>query len=278
MQVIPIESRQLTQFANQIREGVIKSYRILEGKDGPDNFSIRLVNIAGKYYSPRHRHNFDQVRYQIAGEFDYDADGRLRPGCAGYFPEGVRYGPQNSSGDTWNVLVQFGGASGSGYTAEREEERGAGELKAKGGVFEKGVYTEFKPDGTKVNKDAYEAIWEHIHGKPLVYPKARYERPILMNTANYDWLPHSGQPGVAVKSLGVFSERKTRLLEYRVDAGASLVLEDNSLYFVLSGAGEAGGSAFLKHTTIRTEPGESGVLAARDSTQILHLGLPSFNQ
>ena len=196
MQVIPIESRQLTQFENQIREGVIKSYRILEGGSGAGMFSMRLVNIAGKYFSPRHRHNFDQIRYQIAGEFDYDADGCLRPGCAGYFPEGVRYGPQTSSGDTWNVLVQFGGASGSGYTPEREEERGAGELKAKGGKFEKGVFTYIKPDGTKVNHDAYEAIWEHIHGKPLVYPKARYERPVLMNTANYDWLPLSGQPGV----------------------------------------------------------------------------------
>jgi hypothetical protein len=139
------------------------------------------------------------------------------------------------------------------------------------------VYTEYKPDGTKVNKDAYEAIWEHIHGKPLVYPKARYERPVLMNTANYDWVPVSGKPGVAVKTLGVFSERRTRLMEYRVDAGASLALDDNSLYFVLAGAGEAGGSAYLKHTTIRTEPGESGILAAREVTQILHLGLPSFN-
>ncbi len=278
MQVIPIESRQLTQFENQIREGVIKSYRILEGGSGAGMFSMRLVNIAGKYFSPRHRHNFDQIRYQIAGEFDYDADGCLRPGCAGYFPEGVRYGPQTSSGDTWNVLVQFGGASGSGYTPEREEERGAGELKAKGGKFEKGVFTYIKPDGTKVNHDAYEAIWEHIHGKPLVYPKARYERPVLMNTANYDWLPLSGQPGVCSKPLGMFSERQTRLIEYRVDAGATLALEGNSLYFVLSGAGESGGNTYLKHTTIRTEPEEGGSLAAKEASQILHLGLPCFEQ
>ena len=278
MQVIPIETRQLTQFENQIREGVIKSYRILEGGSGPGMFSMRLVNIAGKYFSPRHRHNFDQIRYQIAGEFDYDADGCLRPGCAGYFPESVRYGPQTSSGDTWNVLVQFGGASGSGYTPEREEERGAGELKAKGGKFEKGVFTFIKPDGTKVNKDAYEAIWEHIHGKPLVYPKARYERPVLMNTANYEWLPMADQPGASSKQLGVFSERQTRLLEYRVEVGASLALEGNSLYFVLSGAGESGGTAYLKHTTLCTEPGETGPLAAKELSHILQLGLPSFNQ
>ena len=278
MQVIPIETRELTQFTNQIREGVIKSYRILEGEAGPGNYSIRLVNIAGKYFSPRHRHNFDQIRYQIAGEFDYDADGCLRPGCAGYFPEGVRYGPQTSSGDTWNVLVQFGGASGSGYTAEKEEERGAGELKAKGGKFEKGVFTYMRPDGTKVNQDAYEAIWEHIHGKPLVYPKARYERPVLMNAANYDWVPVAGQQGVSRKSLGVFSERQTRLAEYQVDAGARLTLEGNSLYFVLSGAGDAGTSAYLKHTTIRIEPGESSTLAAREGTRLLHLGLPAFDQ
>ena len=107
MHIVPLESRQLTQAENQIRKGVIKAYRLLEGTPGPANFALKLVNIAGKFHSPRHRHNFDQIRFQIEGEFDYAADGHFEPGSVGYFPEGTRYGPQTSDGDTWNLLLQF---------------------------------------------------------------------------------------------------------------------------------------------------------------------------
>ncbi len=276
MQVVPIETRELTQFANQIREGVIRSYRILEGDGGPNNYSVRLVNISGKFFSPRHRHNFDQVRFQLEGEFDYDSDGSLRAGAAGYFPEGVRYGPQTSDGETWNLLVQFGGASGEGLTPEREEDRAAGELKAKGGRFENGVFTWFKPDGTKVNQDAYEAVWEQIHQRPLVYPKARYERPVLMNCAHYDWLPLAGASGVSVKVLGIFSERQTKLELVQVDAGVNLELEPNSLYFAIAGVGTVNAMRYSPRTTIRTEPQDVVRLSAGERSQFVHLRLPQF--
>ena len=71
MQVVPIESRSVTALNNQIREGVIRAVRILEGEPGPDNFALKLVNIQGDFFSPRHRHNFDQVRLQLEGSFDY---------------------------------------------------------------------------------------------------------------------------------------------------------------------------------------------------------------
>lgn len=273
MHVVPLESRELTQQENQIREGVIKAYRLLEGQPGPRNFSLKLVNIAGKFYSPRHRHNFDQVRFQIAGVFDYAADGRFEPGSVGYFPEGTHYGPQSSDGDTWNLLLQFGGASGSGYTSESEEDRAAGELK-QSGTFENGVYTYYKADGTKVNKDAYEALWEHIHRRALVYPKQRYLRPVFMKTQHFEWLADPAQAGVATKLLGVFSERETKISMHRVDATASLRLEPDSFYFVLSGTGTGDDSQYLKHTTIRTETEDTGVVHATQTSEFLHLRLP----
>ncbi len=273
MQVVPIESRTLTTLNNQIREGVIRAVRILEGEPGPDNFGLKLVNIEGDFFSPRHRHNFDQVRLQLEGTFDYDKDGSFTPGAIGYFPEGTRYGPQTSSGNTWNLLLQYGGASGSGYTAESEEERAAGDLKKKG-TFEKGVFTYYKEDGAKVNQDAYEAVWEHIHGRPLVYPKERYERPVFMNSANFNWVPVKDQPGVASKLMGVFSERETKLAFYKLDAGAKLAMEDDSFYFVLSGTGEAAGEAVGKHTTVHLKRGESGALAAKTALECVQLRLP----
>ena len=274
MQVVPIESRTVTALNNQIREGVIRAVRILEGEPGPDNFALKLVNIEGDFFSPRHRHNFDQVRLQLEGSFDYDRDGCFTPGAIGYFPEGTRYGPQTSSGNTWNLLLQFGGASGSGYTAESEEEHAAAALREKG-KFEKGVYTYFNSDGTKINQDAYEAVWEHIHGRPLVYPKERYERPVFMNSNAFEWVPLKDQPGVASKMMGVFSERETKLAFYKVDSAAKLALEENSFYFVLSGTGEVNGGAVGKHTTVHLKRMESGTLAANADLECLQIKLPS---
>ena len=262
MQVVPIESRKLTTLDNQIREGVIRACRILEGEPGADNYSLKLVNIEGDFFSPRHRHNFDQIRIQLEGQFDYDKDGCFTPGSVGYFPEGTRYGPQTSSGVTWNLLLQFGGASGSGYTAESEEERAAGELKQQG-AFEKGVFTRYKEDGTKVNQDAYEAIWEHIHGRPLVYPKERYERPVFMNSGHFDWVSVPGQPGVCSKLMGVFSELETKIAFFKLEAGSVLALEARSFYFVLSGTGQAAGQAVGRHTTLALGSGEASSLSAQ---------------
>ncbi len=273
MQVVPIESRSVTALNNQIREGVIRAVRILEGEPGPDNFALKLVNIQGDFFSPRHRHNFDQVRLQLEGSFDYDRDGCFTPGAIGYFPEGTRYGPQTSSGNTWNLLLQFGGASGSGYTAESEEEHAAAALREKG-KFEKGVYTYFNSDGTKVNQDAYEAVWEHIHGRALVYPKERYERPVFMNSNAFEWVPLKDQPGVASKMMGVFSERETKLAFFKVNANAKLALEENSFYFVLSGTGEVNGQAVGKHTTVHLQRMESDILAAKVDLECLQIRLP----
>ena len=273
MQVVPIESRKLTTLNNQIREGVIRACRILEGEPGADNYSLKLVNIEGDFFSPRHRHNFDQIRIQLEGQFDYDKDGCFTPGSVGYFPEGTRYGPQTSSGVTWNLLLQFGGASGSGYTAESEEERAAGELKQQG-AFEKGVFTRYKEDGTKVNQDAYEAIWEHIHGRPLVYPKERYERPVFMNSGHFDWVSVPGQPGVCSKLMGVFSERETKIAFFKLEAGSALALEARSFYFVLSGTGQAAGQAVGRHTTLALGTGETASLSAQTELECVQLRLP----
>ena len=275
MQVIPLESIPLTQLKNQYRDGIIRAYRIVEGEPGPGNFSLRLVNIAGKYFSPRHRHNFDQMRFQLEGVFDYEADGKLAPGELGYFPEGTRYGPQTCEADTSNLLLQFGGASGAGYTTEAEAQKAAEALQAKG-RFEKGVFTYAKADGGKVNQDAYEAIWEHIHGRELVYPKERYVRPVLMDPAHFEWLPIDGQPGTMRKPMGVFSERATRLAFCNAEAGANLALEAASLFFVLSGAGSVEGRPYRKHTTIYLQAGEAASLVTTTATELLQIGLPQF--
>ncbi|MEZ5927987.1 MAG: hypothetical protein R3C55_05850 [Parvularculaceae bacterium] len=68
--------------------------RLLRGRAGaPDNYELSLVLMDGDYTTPRHKHNFDQVRYMVEGEFGYgrSKDEVQQRGTIGYFPEGVSY-------------------------------------------------------------------------------------------------------------------------------------------------------------------------------------------
>ena len=276
MQVIDVNSVPLQEIPH-VREGVFRSRRLLTGTEGnPGNFALQLVSMPETYYSPRHRHNFDQVRYQIEGEFDFAADGKMKPGTIAYFPEGTHYGPQSSKQKSLTLVLQFGGASGSGYLSSEQYARAAAEL-AKVGSFEKGVFTRTGEDGAKVNQDAYEAVWEQVNGRRLAYPKQRYAGPVFMEPAAFHWLPLAQHPGVSRKLLGVFSECEVRLALYQLQPGASLPLQDNSIYFVDTGSGGADGGSYEKYTTLYLAPGASGTAAAQSESVLLQLGLPRLD-
>jgi len=273
--VINVEDVPMVERPN-IREGTLRSRRLLTGELGtPGNFSLQLSSTP-TYFSPRHRHNFDQVRYQLAGDFDFAADGVMKPGSVAYFPEGTYYGPQSCPTGSDTLVLQFGGASGSGYLSAEQFDQATAEL-AKHGTFAKGVYTQVKPDGGKINKDAYEAVWERVNGRPLEYPGQRYLRPVFMDPEEFDWLPVADQPGASCRHLGEFSERRTRLSLYKVAPGGSLRLADNSIYFVASGSGAVGAASFRPHATIHLGLGEQGSVKATEAVELLHVGLPHFS-
>ncbi len=52
-----------------------------------------LSVVPDGYFTPRHRHNFDQIRYTLSG-VQSTGLGDLAAGECGYFPEGSHYGPQ----------------------------------------------------------------------------------------------------------------------------------------------------------------------------------------
>ena len=275
MQIIELESVPLVE-RSHVREGVFRSRRLLVGEPGsPGNFSLQLVSMPDTYYSPRHRHNFDQFRYQIEGEFDFATDGRMGPGSMAYFPEGTYYGPQSSTAASLTLVLQFGGASGSGYIAAEEYEQAAAILSASGS-FEQGVYTRIRADGGKVNQDAYEAVWEQVNGRRLRYPPPRYGRPVFTQPDHFDWIALADQPGAACKLLGVFSERGTRAALYRIGAGASLALADHAIYFVLCGAGRVRGTGLSQYTTVHLQAGDRAFAVADEGTILLQWGLPRF--
>ena len=263
------------------RGGTFHSRTPVAGEPGtPGNFKFSVSELGTDYSGPRHRHNFDQYRFMLSGESDYGQDGPLKAGMLGYYPEGVYYGPQVNKTPIACAVLQFGGASGSGYLQPREVKAGMEELK-EFGEFKDGVF--HRREGVpgilrgKSKMDAYQAIWEHVHGRAMVYPKGRYDAPIMMDAANFAWAPVRGAAGVSEKLFGVFTERRTQARLVSLDAGAHYEVAGRSVYLVLSGAGTAGGASLEKFTTVFLDTGERGTLSASETTELLHYGLPDLS-
>jgi len=261
---------------DHVRTGRLEYQTIATGTPGtPENFTLVLCPLRADYSTPRHRHNFEQIRFQIEGEFTYGRAGTMRPGMIGYFPEGTPYGPTHSNDATLLLNLQFGGPSGSGYLSEEEQLPILTEMK-KIGRFEGGVYTIEAPDGGKRNRDGYEAMWEKARQQRLVYPKPRYQEPILIRPSSFDWIAIAGQSGAAYKRLGVFSERGTRIGCLRLERGARATLEDNSIYFTTTGAGISHHGAWLQYSAFYLKHGEAGEIEATNASEFLHLGFPDL--
>jgi hypothetical protein len=260
------------------RGGIFHGRIMVEGSPNTiDNFQLSFGQMGGDFNSPRHRHNFEQIRYQLEGVLDYGRDGRLVEGMVGYFPEGVYYGPQSQDPavSCKTIVLQFGGASGSGYLSQAEVKAGMEELKAQGD-FKDGVFRRRADVDGKRNLDGYQAIWEHVNGRPMLYPKPRYPQPIFMDPATYDWVPADGQPGAFEKLLGVFTERRSEVGQIRIDAGASFTARGKGIYVVVRGGGTVGGEILRPLTTVHLDAGETVTFAARDTLELLHFGLPNL--
>jgi len=260
----------------QHRGGTFHYRHLLNGTPGtPGNFQFNVGQLEGDFSSPRHRHNFDQFRFQLEGTMNFDRNGKMNAGSFGYFPEGAAYGPQSSDGRSSTAVLQFGGASGSGYLSREEVAAGTAELK-KYGTFEAGIFRRNDDVEGRRATDGYQAIWEHAHGERMEYPKPRYRDPIMVDPANYEWLPFAGQAGVTRRSLGTFTERQCAAELVRLERGAAYRADGRSVYLVLRGAGIVGDATYRELSAFHLEDGERAELVARDDTEILRLVLPDL--
>jgi hypothetical protein len=170
--------------------------------------------------NPRHMHDFDQVRYYVRGGENYGKQ-VFGPGDCVYFPEGVSYGPTfTAEGHEENVRLgmQFAGPSRRPFFHRTEVQRGERELRELGGKFDdKGLF--LWPNGRK--QDSAEAIREHLGGRKIEYPKARYDDYVVMHSERYPWMPLDGVSGVEVKHLGYFNELGPNIKLVRIHAGAT---------------------------------------------------------
>jgi hypothetical protein len=171
------------------------------------------------------------------------------------------------------IVLQCGGASGSGYLARAEVKAGMDALKAEG-EFKDGVFRRNKDLPGKRNLDGYQAIWEHVNERPMVYPKPRYSRPFMMDPKHYAWVPIEGSPGVAEKLIGVFTERRSESRFVKLDPGATYRAGGHGIYFIIDGSGEVEGQPIRRLTTVHVKKGETATFTARAQTTMLYFGLP----
>jgi hypothetical protein len=257
------------------RDATIVFKRLLTGPFGtPDAFELAIVRMDGRYTTPRHRHNYDQIRFPLSGPgLNYGPNREVPAGAVGYFPEGTYYGPQDIQPGGVSMALQFGGASGQGMLSYDELGRASKEL-TEIGNFDSGVFKQEMPDGRQINKDGFEAVWEHVTGKPLVYPLARFAEPVVMHPEAFAW-SDAGQ-GVTRKHLGTFGERGVALSMVRLKGGTlTLAPVARCLGFVHAGDGVAGDEALGLHDAFEVLPGEIITLSG-DGLEVLLMELPSL--
>ncbi|MEB3371872.1 hypothetical protein [Saccharopolyspora mangrovi] len=263
-----------------MREGKLDQKHLLFGEDGsPNNYDLNMgLTGGGGWRTPRHRHNFDQIRYVIAGTLPYTETEVLEQGWVGYFPESVHYGPQERAEGLRTMVLQCGGASGAGYLSVAQREATNAEL-AKTGEFKKGLYHYTDENGVTQTKDGSEAIFEHATGGKLEFATPRYTDVIAINPAAYDWFPQGGD-GVWEKWLGSFTERDLRIGFVRLDAGAVYQagqFPSIEILFQISGQVTAGGEKYGPETGYEFLANEGPVpVEAVEPTEFLRAVLHKF--
>ena len=257
------------------RSGRMSHKILFEGEEGsPDNYLFVLANEGSDYYSPRHRHAWDQVRLCLEGSVPIGRDLKIDAGEIGYFPEGVHYGPQEGGPDRIVLLLQIGGASGLGYLSPQQLEQGRKRLLEEG-VFEEGVFRRSSGEG-KRNEDAYEAIWRVVTGQPLAYPKARYRSPIVMRPDGFLWREMPEMPDVRLKVLGAFAERGLSLELVSIAPGSTYLVPPAAslrFLFVRAGEGECGSEPFQSSTAVRLACGEGVSIRASIPTELFAISV-----
>lgn len=263
-----------------MREGTLDQKFLLQGEDGsPNNYLLNVgLTGGGGWGTPRHRHNFDQIRYVLKGRYPASPHKVMDEGSVAYFPECVYYGPQDRPEGLEMMVIQFGGASGSGFLSTPEREAANKRLEAKG-TFKDGIFTWIDAEGNKHNMDGSAACFEEATGKKLEFKNGRYDDVVLMNPDVADWT-QTGTPGVVEKHLGTFTERDTVVKFIKVDAGATYNSGARSqieVLFVSEGKFTVNGHTYGPKTGIELLPADAPVdISATEETLIFSVTLPKF--
>lgn len=263
------------------RDSNSRSATLLEGDpSSPNNYWLAIVRMGDQGGSPRHRHDFDQVRYPLEGAHPYSPKEEVPPGWVGYFPEGVPYGPFDQVDGREYLILQCGGASGCGYLSRDGWRQATAELSERG-QFRKGFYEYDSGGGVIRRKDALEAVLEHARARPVVYPAGRYKAPVVLNPEAFGWTEVAETPGVQVRQLMTFNERRSGVGQVRLAPQKSYEIPPDDrirLFFMAKGSAAVAGSSIGPRSAFSVEPGETGIRITSkeraEGTELLVLFLP----
>jgi hypothetical protein len=232
------------------------------------------------FTAPRHRHDFQQIRFGISGFMDFGPGLECETGEIGYFPAGAYYGPEHIEGAE-QLLIQW-----SREWVFRAENRVAMDELSRTGRWEHGMYYYTDESGAECEVDGPQAVWEHVYKRPQVIQKARYKSPIMMTPDAYEWIEGEG---VSSKALGRFTEDDVTVDMVRWDeTGPAWTLESNrtSLVWVLKGEVTVDWQAHTglvsqgpavpcgPQTAIWSDLGEAHDLRGDASSEVLIIGFP----
>jgi hypothetical protein len=263
--------------ASAHRGGGVHFLSLLQGEENtPNNFHLTLV-YANDYVAPRHRHNFDQVRIVLDGTFGFDREMTQEAGMLGYFTEGTYY-TQKSVGQSTTLLLQSGGASGTGYMSDTQLRTAVEKLKSKG-EFNNGIFTWNDSNGKKHNQDGYEAAWELVRNKKITYPKPLFEQPILWRSDRFDWEP-TKQRGVEIRRFAEFTNKQLCLAQISINAGSRCSIsakERETLLYCIDGEAKIGSESLGSISSVHLLRGEDIEIHALEKTQFYVFGLMNFS-
>jgi hypothetical protein len=256
---------------------------VLKGDEkAKDNYRLIYAQQEGAFSGPRHRHNFDQVRFCLRGAQNYGPNCWIGPGEVAYYPEGAYYGPEVTDKECVTMTLQFGGPSGLGFVSSERIAEGMEQLKALG-TFDKGIFRRSGEleQGKKRNQDAFEAVWEHLNGKRLEYPVPRYPVPILIQPDAFPWRALGKDSGVSMKNLGVFTERSVELSMYKIEPGVDFRIPPRAgtqIGIVSTGEGQIAGKPFAENSAFSLEPNELVSIRCQTEAIFLLVGLSLFEE
>ena len=263
-----------------MRSGTLDQKFLLQGEHGsPNNYLLNVgLTGSGGWGTPRHRHNFDQIRYVLKGKYPASPHKIMGEGAVAYFPESVHYGPQDRPEGLEMMVIQFGGASGSGFLSTPEREAANKRLESKG-TFKDGIFTWVDDKGQKHNMDGSAACFEEATGKKLVFHPARYDDVVMMEPEALAWVD-TAMPGVQVKHLGTFTERNTVIRFVKVARGATFktgTRDQIEVLFMSQGNVSVNGRSYGTKTAIELMPKDPSVdVVAEEEALFFSVLLPKF--
>ena len=111
MQVIETAKIPWTLVSKSNRPGRVHRKLVHEGSVSPGvGYTADLVQYEGghgTFSAPRHKHNFDQLRYIVSGSPDFGHYQVASDGQSAFFPAGAAYGPETMEAAEI-LLIQWG--------------------------------------------------------------------------------------------------------------------------------------------------------------------------